>query len=535
MPMRTLTLSAFVALAHLCSGQANWQDLFRVNPEEANGYFILNRTKTDALGIERVKVDIIGTELGAGGTLNSSIVETLTIEGNDYFVRADFSLWEDLSDPYRVHYHAWGFDGGGNPVVDVQSVPQGHQPWPELCRETCESNLYAYTLIAFSDGAQAVIEIHNGTVNGQAARLYVKESNWQAFQDIFDPWEHFGIGGGEWSEILAPEYFQEQTDVLLIDYPAQTPPPGARDYMGYLLGNVTQDVYAVKKGKGPWRDLHAWTSEMSTQGVCGNEPGHIRTLYNADGLVQNALSTLNLNPLWCQGMMAPTGGVSWGSGHASWCTNYHLELLPEGVGFFENSVMSIVGCVTITYGFDPSNQSGAGTPTGSGPNGEYILADVANVIVNHWGEDSRTEVLSVPVQGINDPKLIKVRKTTVPAGLYEFMIIMNDGRILSRFIDLQQATTLNADFAAFTNVSIYPVPVRDQLFAIDLDLPAPTTVALTVVNNMGVTYLTESLPFELPGKNKHVVKMDTPWPQGLYHALLQYPDGSAESISFTVE
>jgi hypothetical protein len=533
--MRFLTLVTIIAFCQLCNGQQNWQDLFRIDPEEANGYFILNRTKTDALGIERVQVDIIGTELGDGGISNSTTLETLTIEGDAFFARADFELWEGLNDPYRVHYRARGFNGAGVPVVDVQSVPPGQQPWPELCRETCESNLYAYTLIAFSDGAQAVIEIHNGTVNGQAARLYVKQSNWQAFQDMFDPWEHFGIGGGTWSDILMPPYFQQQTDVMLIDHTSQSPPPDARDYMGNLLGNVAENVYAVKKGKGPWRDLHACTSEMGVQGVCGNGAGHIRTLYNANGLVQNALTTLDLDPLSCQGMLASGVGLSWGSGYASWCTNYHWELLPEGVGFFENAVISIIGCVTFTYDWVPSGPSSPGTSTGSGPNGEYILSDVANVIVSHWGEESRTEVLSIPVKGINDPKLIKVRKTVVPAGLYEFMLIMNDGRILSRIIELKQATTLNADFAAFTNVSIYPVPVRDQLFAVDLDLPAPTTVTLTVLNNMGVPYFSESLVFDLAGKNKHVVKMDTPWPQGLYHAVLQYADGSVESVSLTVE
>lgn len=534
--MKALLLSALFPLALACTGQVPWQILFRVDPEQANGYFILNRAKADAMGVVRVEVDIIGTELGTSGSLSSVILETLTID-EGFFACADFRLWEELSDPFRVHYHARGFDSGGNPVVDVQSVPQGHQPWPELCRETCESNLYAYTLVAYSDGAQAVIELHEGTVNGQATRLYVKASNWQAFQDMFDPLEHFGIGGGEWSAILMPPYFQNQTDVLLLNYPAQTPPPGARDYMGYLLGPVTQNVYAVKKGKGPWRDLYAWTNEMSVQGVCGNEPGHVRTLYNADGLVQNALTTLNLNPLSCQGMMSPGGGLSWGSGHNSWCTQYHFEEQTWGnpPNFMYDVTISVIGCAEVTFGFNPHEIWYPGMFLGSGPNGDYALADVANIIVSQWTENSRRDVLSVPVNGVRDPKLLKVRKTEAPAGLYEFMVIMNDGRILTRFIDLKQSVVLNADFAAFTNVNIYPVPVQENVFAVDLELPSPTTVALTVVNNMGTPYLTESLAFDLSGKNKHVVKMATPWPNGIYHALFQYPDGSASSSSFTVE
>jgi hypothetical protein len=83
-------------------------------------------------------------------------------------------------------------------------------------------------------------------------------------------------------------------------------------------------------------------------------------------------------------------------------------------------------------------------------------------------------------------------------------------------------------------MNIYPVPVRDQIFALDFDIAWPMEIAMTIVNNTGAPYLAETLSFELAGRNKHVVKMQTPWPAGIYHAIFQFSDGSTTSRTFTV-
>lgn len=61
------------------------------------------------------------------------------------------------------------------------------------------------------------------------------------------------------------------------------------------------------------------------------------------------------------------------------------------------------------------------------------------------------------------------------------------------------------------------------------------TVNMTVVNNMGVNYYSETVQFDLAGRNKHVVKMTEPWPNGLYHAHFQFPNGSMQGRSFIVD
>jgi len=61
------------------------------------------------------------------------------------------------------------------------------------------------------------------------------------------------------------------------------------------------------------------------------------------------------------------------------------------------------------------------------------------------------------------------------------------------------------------------------------------SVAITVINNEGTQMYTKSLNFDVAGRNKHVVEMNSQWPNGLYHAILQYTDGSSESVTFNVE
>lgn len=532
--MRSTVTTLLSCACLLASAQSEWTSLFRTDPEHSDGYFIVDQDKADALGVVRVEVDIIASELQPNGSTNSRVVETLVIEGG-FHAHADFDLWAELEDPYRVHYHAQGFDGNNDPVVDVQSVPEGHQPWPEVCRETCESNLYAYTLTAYSNGALAFIAINNGTVNGEAARLYVKASNWAAFTNMFDPWEHFGIGGGEWTEIYDPISNPDQTSVIRLNYPAQTPPPGARDYQGYLLGWVTEDVYAVAKGKGPWRDLFAHTGDMASQAVCIGPPGHLRPIYNEDDVVENALAINEMDPLECMGVMVNGTMLDWGSGwNSPWCTTYTID---PGTSTDPPSIVigiaySTIACAITDFVYNPN---GIPEPGGSGPNGDYTLADVANILVYQWAPGEREEVMSVPVGGIIDPRLWQVTKIDVPGGLYEFRVILNNGRMLKRFVEFDGPTTLSADFAAFTHITVYPVPVREDRFAIDFDLYMPMDISLTIVNNMGVTYYTKALSYPLSGLNKHVVEMASAWPEGLYHAVFQYVDGSTESVSFTVD
>jgi hypothetical protein len=155
------------------------------------------------------------------------------------------------------------------------------------------------------------------------------------------------------------------------------------------------------------------------------------------------------------------------------------------------------------------------------------------VKVHHIGGSGKSPVVSIPIPTDKDPKLIPVPKTVLQPGLYEFSISMDDGTIMRRYQDFSSQVVINADFAAFSIINIYPVPVKDS-FAVDFDLLAPMDINMTVVDNMGHTYYQKALHFPLAGRNKHVVDMTPQWPSGLYHAIFQYADGSSESLNFTV-
>ena len=511
--MRTMILLAFVLSNLIAHGQSTWRTIFRIDPEQTNGAFILDQAKATALGIDRVEVEVLISELMSNGAVSTRTVETLVLDDN-FYALVDPSTWGTLNEPHRVHYRARGYNTLGVAVVDVQSIPNGHNSWPELCRETCDSNIYAYTLIASSNGAEAVIEIHDGVVNGAAARVYVKQSDWADFQAMFHPFEDFGFSG-QWFQLVD----NAAQDVIYIAPPQMNPPSNARDYMGYFLEDVTEPVYGVKKGRGPWRTLDTWTGEMAAQGVCGGGAGHLRTLYNDDEQVENALWVQELQPLSCMGMLGTGGGLSWGTGYD--CTHYNFYELPGVPVHLPNAVVSYVGCVTtnIVNDMDPLS------PWSDG---------ISGVQVNHWTVAGRSTMLNVPFPTNKDPKLAPVPRTELSAGLYQYMIILDDGRIMNVFQEVDQSLLLNADFANFTHINIYPVPVKDETFAVDFDLAAPMDITMSIINNTGTPYLAETLSFELAGRNKHVVKMQTPWPAGIYHAIFQFSDGSTTSRTFTV-
>lgn len=531
--MKHLLAALACAITITCYSQADWALLFQADPTKADGYFIVDLQKSAALGVTMVEVDILASELRSNGTNDIRLIETLSIDLSEgFFAQLGFSLWEQLTDPFRVHYQARGLAPGGTVVVDVEELCEGCYAWPEVCRETCISNLYAYTLVAYSNGALASIELHDGTIAGEWTRFYVKASNWSQFQAMFDP-SDFGMGSLTWSEILTSLVPPQNTYVLRLEYPNQVPPAGARDYMGYPLGPVTETVYAVKRGKGPWEGLVTPTSHIAAQALydCGMGHDVLRELYNANSDVQNAMSIQDMDPLVCQGWLASGGGLSWGSGYTGWCPsndNIYSDL-PQDVAEWVTDILACEGNTWPAHTHEMGRVYG-----GSGPNNDYTLADVANVVVTQWTGGSTEEVLTVPIGSVSDPKLWPVRRTILAPGLYEFTVVTNDGLFLKRFAAFEQPTVLRADFASFTTVSIYPVPVTDSRFAIDIDLGLPTSINLTVVNNMGHQFYSKVLDYDLPGEHKHVVSMTSQWPNGIYHAIFQFPDGSSSSLSFTV-
>lgn len=545
--MKHLLAAIACVIAVTCQSQADWASLFQTDPTIAGGHFVVDLQKCNVLGVTLVEVDIIASELQSNGSTDSRVLETLTIDlAESFFTQLDFGLWTQLVDPFRVHYQARGLSPGGNIIADVQLIGDGY-PWPMVCRETCVSNLYAYTLVAYSDGGLAYVDIHDGTLGGNYTYIYVKASNWHnqpgGFKNMFTP-SFFGLSRPYWHEMEIRAFVHQTTpavhELKRFVYPNQIPPPDARDYMGYPLGSVTETVYAVKRGKGPWQGLITPTTSFAAQGLynCGMGQDVLQELYNGNEAVLNAMSGLEMPLLTCQGSLTSGGGQSWGSGYTGWCPyDYGFQHLNDPI-FTDlpvpvaEWVIEILNCENVTHPV-VTHEMGR-IYGGSGPSNDYVLADVANVVVTHWTGLATEEALAVPVGSIPDPRLWPVRRTVLAPGLYDITVITNDGLHIKRFIALDQSLVLRADFASFTSVNIYPVPVTDRRFAIDIDLGLPTSINLTVVNNMGHHFYSKVLDYDLPGEHKHVVSMTSQWPNGIYHAIFQFPDGSSSSVSFTV-
>lgn len=530
--MRTLrSVFAATLIAALCpaaQGQSPHRQLFLVDPYETNGYFLVDQEKFDALGLDHIEVHISAAQLEGRDITTSRVLESITIS-NFFYGKADLSKILDISANERVYYEAIGYNAAGDIVIDVQSLPTGWYEWPEACRQTCDARWYSWTLVAYDDplSNHNVIEIQPGSINGLVPRVYIRPGinpntgvdYWNEFQQQFDPGIHFGMGPETWSEAE----FQNTGDIIWVN----PVPPLARDFQGYVLGDVTGPVRAVRKDKGPWVGLYAWTEPFDDPYICQSGPAALLNRYNADQNVISALAnggpTGNMAPLSCESYIIAGQQLGWGSAYN--CVNINWSPIP-GVPFdVPNAANVAVGCITFT------DVSGAGP---SHPFWPYIRPGIAGVMINEWTAFRKSSILAIPFPS-NDTKLAAMPRTVLEEGLYEYVIILEDGRLISIFQEVLEPLTLAADFLNFTNISIYPVPVNEKHFAVDLDINAPMSIELTVVNNSGVEHYAKTMEFKVAGRNKHVVKMNEPWPNGLYHAHFQFPNGSTQSRSFIVD
>ncbi|MCI1752277.1 MAG: hypothetical protein LKM36_05225 [Flavobacteriales bacterium] len=146
-----------------------------------------------------------------------------------------------------------------------------------------------------------------------------------------------------------------------------------------------------------------------------------------------------------------------------------------------------------------------------------------------------TPVLQVQIDGVKDPRLVKVPRTVVQPGLYEAKVILKNGQILRHFEEFTAPVVFNSRFASFVDVNIYPVPVTGKRFAVDFELLYPMMMGLTILDNVGNTMYAANYQYAQPGRHKEVVEMNPLWNNGLYHAVIQYPDGSSETVHFNVQ
>jgi hypothetical protein len=274
--------------------------------------------------------------------------------------------------------------------------------------------------------------------------------------------------------------------------------------------------------------------------MCDGQPGtgsaNLLASYNSDDLVENAIATLNPSPgtLNCPNGSLSSVSDSPGSGPSAGCSwipflmNSAVEDADGNVEIIEE-VLYALHC----------EEGGSGSSWPSSASVNEMLSRVGGIVIRLWADGRATDVVNIPIPKTADgkaidPKLIKVVKAELAPGLYEVVVPLNNGRIFRHFEQVDQTIVVGASFASFVQMNIYPVPVRDQIFALDFDMAWPMDITMTIVNNTGAPYLSETLSFELAGKNKHVVKMQSPWPAGIYHAIFQFSDGSTTSRTFTV-
>ncbi len=502
----------------LLLGNVQAQEQFRrilaVDPLMTNGYLVVDQAMKAILHIDRIEVDLLAHRIESAGGYRTEVVESHTITTGHY-AKADLAAL-GLRPGDNASYHLRAYDRSNNLVLDIEDSRIGEGGGfltQEMCSETCNSNVYAWTLRGYErSNGTAVIELENATINGSYYYFYVKAADMDAFCEQH-PHSTFGLPS-DWYAYTSPfPGASASTDVFWLAHM----PGDAKNYLGYGVGS-TGPGYAIRKDRGQWRDLHAsaeiFHSDLSVLCASG---ATLRNAYNGSAGVLQQSGLYSLPQITCLAVPSTSAdGQVWGeSGPFNPCTQVTMW---NGANSPEQALLDWALEVVNCHG---SMDDGLGT--------------ISSVSINKWNGDSRTSVINVQIPDENDPKLIPVPRTSLEPGLYEFLIIRQDGGIVRHFEHCEERKTISASFTDFTHVNIYPVPVTQSSFSVDFDLVAPMAISMRVVNNMGVEYYTKALNFEVAGRNKHVVTMASDWPNGIYHAQFIYPDGSVDIVSITVE
>jgi hypothetical protein len=516
--MKAILLSLACMLTGFVQGQSDrWPEILETDPYLSNGYFIIDQDKYDLLDIDHLDVNINVKAMNSNGSATVRTVQTLHITNGQYG-HADMDLLQQsMQSGESAYYHLQGKRATGTVVVDIQADCPGCGPMPEACRQTCLSNNYSWAIAAYHSNGQAAMSMMDGTVNGSLDYFYVKASDWPTFTLQYSLSDFDLTDATDWNDYLNPG--NPSTEVFYVN-PA---PSGARQMTGALLGTgYTGGAYAIAKHKWPWPALETgepfYTDNTGTW--CSSTNSLMLDLFNANGNVQYTLGQYEADPVTCQAVAysGGEGGLEWGGVFVN-CTAVQVFTETD-----ENGNVDIIGwMITLT--------ECAVSPVSAVP---YQLSDVSSLVVDLTGSAPGTHVLQVNMDGVTDPRLVRVPKTTLAPGLYEFKVMLKNGQVLRHFEDFTSPITLNSKFDSFVEENLYPVPVTSNRFAVDMDLLYPMAMNFTVLDNTGNTKYTATWQYAQAGLHKEVITMDPLWNNGLYHAIFQFPDGSSDSKNFTI-
>lgn len=519
--MKPLLTTLLLTLCMSSYGQEALLRLLRIEPAHANGYFILDKKKMDQEGVTSVKVIALVDKMLPNGEMERRTLGQFTVTNGHYW-RLDPALKNALNANETLHYRVVGMNSLGDDVVEAEELCNGCWAWPAVCRVSCNSATYAWTLTGYSNGAQTSIDLQNGHADGQPFYFYIPEDLWYDFKLAYPSPSHFSLPGN-WTylETMAhtepPNPYQATWEFIYVNQVSSEERMLNGLPVGQLYGG--SPAYAIRKDRGPWKNLNTYVGPLA-------QPAQIcqilREAYNGDPEVQATMLANGIPQLSCAALGSiHTGSVDWGNGGASDCFN-SINLFDYG-GNLASWGDALLDCY--------SNSTSTGEPGPIGGSGG--LLDVADVVVNHWEPESTGTLVRV-APNAKDPRLVSVPRTVAEPGFYEVRIRLKDGTILRHFEEFTAELVITADFSDFVDIVVYPVPVKEPIFSVDFDLDEPTTVTMNVVNNVGHNYYSKTFNFELAGLNKHVVRMSEPWPNGLYHAHFQFSDGTVRSRSIMV-
>jgi hypothetical protein len=197
--MRHALLAFALLLFSSMSAQDQWTKIFRTNPYLSNGYFIVNADDWQQMDLDHIDIDIIMATLMPDGSTQKTTIQSFSITDN-FYGKANLGFLDSIQDNQMAYYKLTAYDRNDEVPITYEGLPQNPGPaWPEVCRQTCNANSYAWSLRLCSNGYQSIINLSEGTANGSYLYFYVKQNDWAQFMNQYTTSEFNISTAGDWN------------------------------------------------------------------------------------------------------------------------------------------------------------------------------------------------------------------------------------------------------------------------------------------------------------------------------------------------
>lgn len=529
--MRTKLLFKALCMAFMISkGHAQTQSpLIRIKPDVGQGYLVLNQHAR--LEVEKWVITINQHHFAMDGSSTVKPVDEVVLGENRNYWKVPTTYLGPKGN-YSLTVAGLDIDGElveteGPVVIGTLRPDDGSQPFEDGCRWVCNGIWYAWEVkqavnptMPLSGPSyfwvqQAIDEIDDNLNIGIPYYRYMSLSAFESLCPNAD--SPNSINGIPCSSLIPPIH---TTDVLA---------NSITDPYYDENGSVVQSEYVVgvMKGLGPWNGTNPWTTPMLNLGITAcaeidlfpHWGANIMNTYAPNVPVNAGYTGPNdpvYQPLTCTPSLSPNDDQM-NIGNVAGCLHSVIQTYIDslGVGSSFSVFQAMDDCFT---GFGP-------VPIDEDWEFERI-GNISKVVFHDLTNPTQTEATFD-----FSPNASPIGEITLGQGLH-VMTVQSVGKAYVPVVfELSEKITLNVTMADLFGVTVYPVPIVSDEYTLLMNSADNLDFNYELVDHHGLVLNNEKFSMRKGEQRKHLVRVKTGIPNGLYAHRFIFSDGSVKAFN----